>query len=127
MNYDQLTANFIAIIQAVSLNKELVGASMTLREIGEDHLDDLDFAFAAICFESENRVVFSMPETLSDPALADETLGELVRMRTSATDPRLNDPLFVTKKIVAIKDAIIAGILTHRDEPEEQEPNSDDE
>lgn len=108
MNHDRLTASLISIIQTVSINKEVVGASMTLSEIGEHYLDSLDFELAVICFEAENRVVVSA-ERIPPAELASQTLRQFVELCTSDTDPSLGDSLFVTKRFGAFREALVSA------------------
>jgi len=107
MNYDKLTASFISIIQTVSSNKEIVGASMTVNEILESYLDDLDFEMAILCFEAENRVVFQIPAELPEKEFAGMSLRAAVQLCVSDKNSRLKDPQFVTHQFVLFKDMVL--------------------
>jgi len=110
MNKDQLIDSFIGILQCVSLEDNLVSPDDPLRKVISDQgVDDLDFELAVTCFEATNRVSLDYAD-LEDDAFASLTIRTLITDRLVTESRELSDPLFVTKRFIMFKDALITAL-----------------
>lgn len=108
MNYQRLTASFIAIAQLVSVEKELIGASMTIDEILSGHMNESDFEISVGCFEATNKVVLDLPGDVE--AVLSMTVAQVIAEYTKEHHAEL-DSLFVTKRFLGLREVFEEALL----------------
>jgi len=116
MNKDQLIDSFIGILQCVSLEDVLVSPDDPLSTVISDQgVDDLDFELAVACFEATNRVSLDYSD-LEDEALPSLTIRTLITEFLVSESRELSDPLFITKRFMMFKEALITARQEHTEE-----------
>ncbi len=116
MNKDQLIDSFIEILQCVSLEDVLVSPDEQLSKvISENGVDLLDFELAVTCFEATHRVYLDYAD-LEVEVFSALSIRRMI-MDFLLTDGReLSDPLFITKRFVMFRDALIAALEERNEE-----------
>lgn len=116
MNTPQLIDSFVEILQFVSLENTLVSPDDPLKVVvSPEYVDALDFEFAVTCFEATHRVSLDYSD-LKDEDLEDLTITRLISDHLIRESRELSDPLFVTKRILIFKEALIEGLSDQSDE-----------
>ena len=122
MNADQLIDSFIQILQCVSVEDALVSPDEPLNGLAK-HVDLLDFEHAVACFEATHRVSLDYSD-LDDKGLESLTIRQIIEEHLVTEGRGLLDPLFVTKRFLQFREAIIDEL--QRVEEHGEEPNRPD-
>lgn len=116
MNVEALIDSFIAILQCVSLDDTLVSPDDPLGVVvSEQYVDDLDFELAVACFEATHRVSLDYHD-LADEDIVNLTIRELITRYLVTEGKEMSDPLFITKRFLMFKEALVDAIDRDSDE-----------
>lgn len=113
MNTDHLTDSFVKILSCVSETNKRVAPDTPLKRIlsGQDY-DSLDFELAVTCFEVTHHVSLDYRD-LTEEEFGELSIRRLIEEHLDTTGQESTDPLFVTKRFLIFKQALIQAIETY--------------